>query len=402
MADMKNTKPKIPRNVIVIAFVALASGFGQDLITPVIPAYLAMIGVSHAGIGIIDGLLQGATSIFRFISGIISDRFKKRKLFVFVGYALSSVARPLLALTATFSSVAFLRVADGIGKGTKDAPRDALIADSTLATSTGRVFGFHRVNDTAGSVLGPLVAATLLFLLTPSLQTYRIIFLISAIPGTIALALILFAVREPEVISKIKVLYNKKFPWQFWIFTIGTAIAMLTKINDSLFLVRANDIGISRQWIPILFAAFTLIYALLSYPIGILSDRFGKLPFITAGWLILTFVEFGFAFEPSIAVALALFGFYGLFYALTEGSGRALIADLVPPEARGSAYAVFHTIVGLAIIFGGYGLGHIWDNSSAQTTFSLSAIGSAIGFLVLLTILIVNKKKKSISVYTAH
>lgn len=389
---MQTNRPKIPRNVIIIAFVALASGFGQDLITPVIPAYLILLGVSHAGVGIIDGLLQGATSIFRFVSGIVSDRFKKRKLFVFVGYALSSVARPLLALAPTFMAVAILRVIDGVGKGTKDAPRDALIADSTQASSTGRVFGFHRVIDTAGSVLGPLVAAGLLLWLSPSLQTYKIIFLVAAIPGAIALGLIFFAVREPTAIAKIKTVRTQPFPWQFWVFTLGTMIAMLTKVNDSLFLVRANDIGITRQWIPVLFAAFTLVYAVLSYPIGILSDRFGKLPFITAGWLVLTVVEYGFAHESSIFTALILFGFYGLFYALTEGSGRAFIADLVPTEMRGSAYAVFHTIIGLAIIAGGYGLGHVWDSFSAHTAFNISAYGSAVGFLVLLVMLVVNKK----------
>lgn len=391
---MPTIKPHIPRNVIIIAFVALASGFGQDLITPVLPAFLTLLGVSHAGIGAIDGMLQGATSIFRFVSGILSDRFKKRKFFVFLGYALSSLARPFLTLANSFGAVAALRVIDGIGKGTKDAPRDALIADSSEKNVSGRVFGFHRVIDTAGSVLGPLVAASLLFILTPSLHTYRLIFFLAAVPGAIALWLIFFNVREPALVEKIKVKYDKPFPWQFWVFTFGTTIAMLSKINDSLFLVRAHDIGISSSWIPVLFAAFTFAYAILSYPIGILTDRYGKLPFITAGWLVLSLVEFGFANESSVSTALILFGFYGLFYALTEGSGRALIADLVPTEARGSAYAIFHTIVGLAIIASGYGLGHVWDTYSVKTTFSISAAGSGIGFLVLLLLTIFNGKKK--------
>ncbi len=385
---MKINRPKIPRNVIIIAFVALASGFGQDLITPVIPTFLALLGVGHAGIGAIDGMLQGATSIFRFVSGILSDRFKKRKFFVFIGYALSSIARPLLALTASFGTVAALRIADGVGKGTKDAPRDALIADSAKPAGSGRVFGFHRVIDTAGSVLGPLTAAALLFWLTPSLHTYRVIFWLAAIPGAIALGLLFFGVREPPAVEKTRSHYRQPFPWQFWVFTAGTTIAMLSKINDSLFLVRAHDIGISSAWIPVLFAGFTLAYALLSYPVGILSDRFGKLPFIATGWLVLALVEFGFAYESSIPFALALFGGYGLFYALTEGSGRALIADLVPTEARGSAYAVFHTVVGLAIIAGGYGSGYLWDIFSAKTMFSVSAVGSIIGFLVLFPMLL--------------
>lgn len=389
---METGRPKIPRNVILIAFVALASGFGQDLITPVIPAFLSLLNVSHAGIGAIDGMLQGATSIFRFISGIISDHYKKRKLFVFIGYALSSLARPLLALSSTFTSVAILRVMDGVGKGTKDAPRDALIADSSEQSASGRVFGFHRVIDTAGSVFGPLVAAALLITLAPTLDTYRLIFGLAAIPGVIALGLIFFAVKEPSSIQVTRISYDKPFPWQFWVFTVGTTIAMLTKVNDSLFLIRANDIGISHVWIPVLFAAFTLVYAALSYPIGVLSDRYGKLPFIAGGWLLLSLVEFGFAHETSIQFALVLFAFYGLFYALTEGSGRALIADLVPTEARGSAYAVFHTMVGLAIIIGGYGLGAIWDKFSAAVTFNISAAGSAIGFLVLLPMLIIKRK----------
>jgi MFS family permease len=392
---MTNARPKIPRNVIIVAFVALASGFGQDLITPVVPIFLTLLGVSHAGIGAIDGLLQGTTSIFRFVSGILSDRFRQRKLFVFIGYALSSIARPLLALASSFGAVAALRVADGVGKGTKDAPRDALIADSAAADNSGRVFGFHRLIDTAGSVLGPLVAAALLFALAASLATYRLIFGLAVIPGAIALMLIWFGIREPAALEKQQVKSGQPLPWTFWLFTVGTTIAMLTKINDSLFLIRAHDIGISAAWIPVLFAGFTLIYALLSYPIGVLSDRFGKLPFITAGWLLLALVEFGFAYESNLVFALALFAGYGLFYALTEGSGRALIADLVEPANRGQAYAIFHTIVGLAIIAGGYGLGRIWDTWSVRAAFNVSAIGSLLGFAVLATMLVKNRRSSS-------
>jgi len=388
---MKTARPKIPRNVIVVAFVALASGFGQDLITPALPGFLTLLGVSYAGIGLIDGFLQGATSIFRFVSGFLSDRFKRRKLFVFLGYALSSVARPLLAIASSFGFISVLRIVDGIGKGTKDAPRDALIADSSSKQNTGRVFGFHRVIDTAGSVLGPLVAAGLLFLLTPSIHTYRLIFILAVIPGAIALALIFFGVREPAVEEKKIFNYHQSFPWQFWLFTAATAVAMLTKINDSLFLVRAHVVGIDSSWIPLLFAGFTLAYALLSYPIGVLSDRFGKLPFIAVGWLVLSVVELGFAYDSSVLIALILFAFYGLFYALTEGSGRALIADLVPMQARGSAYAVFHTIVGLSIIVGGYGLGKIWDLFSFKLTFIISSVGSLLGFVILFILMRLNK-----------
>lgn len=394
IGNLVKTKAKIPRNVVIIAFVALASGFGQDLITPVLPGALAMLGFSRAGIGLIDGLLQGSTSVFRFVSGIVSDRFKNRKFFIFLGYALSSVSRPLLALFGTFGSIAALRSIDGAGKGMKDAPRDALLADSAPEESRGRAFGFHRFIDTAGSVLGPALAAIILLALTPTLRAYRLIFALTAIPGIIALLFIFFGVKEPANRQQNKITSERKgFSGMFWIFTLGMGIASLTKINDSLFLLRAHETGISFSYIPLLFAGFTLLYAVLSYPIGVWSDKIGRLPLIASGWLLLSAIEFGFSNSPGILSSLFLFAFYGLFYALTEGSGRALIADMVPSESRGSAYAVFHTIIGLCVIAGGYGLGFIWDFVSPNMAFRMAGTGSLLGFAILTLAFIWTKLK---------
>ncbi len=379
---MRQTHSKIPRNVVIVAFVALASGFGQDLITPVLPAYLALLGISAAGIGLADGLLQGATNVFRFVSGILSDRIRNRKGLVFAGYAFSSLARPFLAAASSFNSILALRFLDGVGKGTKDAPRDALIADSAAAERRGRAFGFHRFVDTAGSVLGPFLATLLLLALTPSLRTYRLIFLLSAIPGALALALIWFGIREPEVRAAVEKIVPRALPSKFWVFTLASTIIMLTKINDSLFLAQAASVGASPAWIPLIFAGFTLIYALLSYPLGVWSDRIGRFPLIIGGWFVLAFVEFGFSRVVSLAPALLLFAFYGLYYALTEGAGRALIADLVPVEARGSAYAIFYTATGAALIAGGYALGRLWDAFSPQVAFEVAAVGSLVGGLL--------------------
>ncbi|MBI2475410.1 MFS transporter [Candidatus Uhrbacteria bacterium] len=384
---------KIPRNVIILGFVALASGFGQDLITPVLPAYLTLLGVSTSGIGLIDGLLQGTTSFFRFVSGIFSDRYQNRKRFVFFGYALSSIARPILAFAGSFTHVAFLRTIDGIGKGTKDAPRDALVADSSQEKSHGRAFGFHRLVDTAGSVLGPLLAGVILLSLTPTLGTYRIIFALSAIPGVIALCLIWFGIRESSASIVVDRSQTKKLPLTFWIFTFGSAIAMLTKVNDSLFLLRAQETSLLRPWIPFLFAGFTLLYAIGSYPIGILSDKYGKLPFITAGWLVLSVVELLFTNTQTITSVIGLFAFYGIFYALTEGSGRALIADFVSPELRGTAYSIFHTVIGLSVIIGGFGIGRIWEMVSPSLAFQVASIGSFISFFVFFLMMLKTRYK---------
>lgn len=391
---MPNRRSKIPRNVIIVGFVALASGFGQDLITPILPAYLLLLGVSPVGISLIDGLLQGATSFFRFVSGVLSDKLRNRKGLVFFGYALSSLARPLLALAGTFGFAATLRVIDGVGKGTKDAPRDALVADSAAPGEKGRAFGFHRLVDTAGSVFGPLTAALLLFALTPSLASYRFILWLATIPGAVALLLIWFGVRETAP-AETRVKSSGKLPLKFWLFTIGITLASLTKINDSLFLIRAAGLGVPKPWVPVLFAAFTLIYALASYPIGAWSDRFGKVPFIVMGWLTLGLVELGFSLTSTLAPALLLFAFYGLFYALTEGSGRAFIADLVPKEGRGSAFAVYYTSTGVAVIAGAFGLGKIWETISPQFAFSLSAIGSLVSALILFALIFPKQLSKS-------
>ncbi|MCC6563296.1 MFS transporter [Candidatus Uhrbacteria bacterium] len=377
----------LPRNVIIVAFVALASGFGQDLVAPALPGFLLALGAARADIGLVDGLLNGATAIFRLVSGIASDRFRNRKGMVFLGYAISSVARPLLAFANTFPFVAALRIADGVGKGTKDAPRDALVADSATGIR-GKAFGFHRLVDTAGSVFGPLAASAILLSFAPGLEAYRIIFALSAVPGIIALLLSALGVREPKRVERARAAKRQPFPVAFWIFLVGSTIAMLTRANDALVLVRAADAGIPQVWIPALFGAFTLLYALVSYPIGIWSDHVGRLPFLVGGWFVLALAEAGFAFAGSVPSVLTVFVLYGLFYALTEGSGRAFIADLIPTESRGTAYAVFHAITGGALILGGFGIGRIWDAVSLQSAFSVAAIGSALGALVLSTLFI--------------
>ncbi len=381
-----STRPKIPRNALVLAFVALASGFGQDLISPILPGYLALLALSRAEIGLIDGLLAGTWNICRFISGLLSDRLGRRKELAFFGYALSSVARPFLALAGSFVPIAALRIIDGAGKGIKDAPRDALVAEAAKTGASGRAFGFHRMIDTAGSVIGPLVAFGLLTVFLPSLATYRTIFALAAIPGAVALGLIWFGVREKPTAAPTKAALAAPLPWRFWVFTGAMALATFTKINDSLFLTRAHDLGVPPAAIPLLFGGFTLVYALLSYPIGIWSDRIGKMPLLAAGWLVLAVVELGFSSDPGLVATLMLFGGYGLFFALTEGSARAFIADAIPSGNRGAAYGVYYTVLGLSLILGGYLLGAIWDADTPELAFRLAAAGSLAGGLLLLAI----------------
>ncbi len=382
---------KVPRNVLVVAFVAMASGFGQDLVSSVLPAFLVSLSFNRAAIGLIDGLLQGTTSLFRLISGVLSDKLKNRKGLIFFGYLLSSAARPFLALASSFGAIAGLRMADGAGKGMKDAPRDALVADSAGQSVRGRAFGFQRFVDTAGSVIGPLTASFILFRLGTSQASYRTVFSLAVIPGLVALGLIFFGIKEP-IASRKPSLNAGKIPLPFWLFTAAMALAFLTKVNDALFLVRSIDQGIPPAMVPLLFAGFTLVYAILSYPIGIWSDRVGRGPLIAAGLFLLSAIEFGLSFKLPLAGSLCFFALYGLYYALTEGSARAIIADMVPSESRGLAYGVFHTCTGAALVAGGFGLGVIWDRFSPGTAFMFAAAGSLLAAAGVMSVLLIHKR----------
>lgn len=384
-------KRTIPRNVLIVGIIALFSGFSQDIISPIFPAYLSLLGLGGAAIGLIDGLLQGSVYLFRLISGVLSDKFHNRKWFVFAGYFLSAVSRPLLAIAGTVPIIGALRVADGIGKGTKDAPRDALIADSTQIKSQGRAFGFHRVVDTLGSVIGPLLAAGLLFVFQPSLASYRLIMALTIIPGIIVILLIIFGIQE-KTVAQVSQKSPSKLPVLFWIFVMLNTLLLLTRVNDSLILLRLGQIHGNAELVPLLFAFFTLVYAGLAYPIGILSDKIGTLPLICFGWGLLTIAEFGLSFSTGIAGTLGLLVLFGAFLAFTEGSARAFIATLVTAENRGRAYSYYYFFISMAVIVGGYIIGKIWDDVSPSFAMRISSLGTLISTLLFMALIFRMKK----------
>ena len=374
-ALMPRHSRRIPRNVLVVAIVAFFSGLTQEMVTPVLPIFFTALGYGAAGIGLIDGLVTASANFFKIIAGYFSDRYRNRKGFVFLGYAFSAVARPLLAFVSGFGGAAGLRALDGIGKGIKDGPRDALIADATPKGSSGRVFGFHRVIDTMGSVAGPLIAAALLAG-SIGLESQRNIFALTAIPGVIALGLILFGIREPasnHSTGRVKV---GKLPRLFWIFTLIAFLAAGTRTADGLLLLRSRGLGVPIVAVPLLYAFFHLVYASLSYPFGVWSDRIGKLPMLVMGSCLLALVQAGFAVASGPLAPIVLFALYGVFFALTEGTNRAWISELVPANARATAYGVWNGAVGAAAVLSGIIIGGMWELWSPQIAFSFSAFGA--------------------------
>lgn len=361
------------------------------MIYPLLPLFLStVLGANASFIGAIEGFAESTAAVLKLVSGWWSDKVRKRKPLVVIGYAIATFVRPLTALAQTATQVLLIRLGDRVGKGIRTAPRDALLADSVDPGMRGRSFGFHAAADNAGAVLGPLVAFALLKWGGLSL---REVFLIAAIPGIIALVVLVIAVREvpPAVHDTGKLSEGSqltgeshlaaeshlagasKLSGRFWYYLGVILLFTLGNSTDAFLLLRANQLGVAVALAPILWAFLNLIKAATGTWGGALSDRFGRKPLIIAGWLIYAVVYFGFARATAVWHAWALFALYGLFYAMTEGTEKALVADLVPSARRGAAFGWYNLAIGLGALPASLIFGAIWDRVGPETAFLFGA-----------------------------
>ena len=312
---------------------------------------------------------------------MVSDRLSGRKKLVLAGYTISSVARPLIALAVSPLAVLFIRFADRVGKGIRTSPRDALIADSVDATVRGKAFGFHRSMDHAGAIVGPLIATMLLTWYTTDLRT---VFLLSAIPGGAAVLLIIAKARDVvrktassgTILGTVPTGQLRRYLVILFIFTLGNS-------SDAFLLLRAGDLGISLPRIPLLWIFFHVIKMLSSMPFGALSDRIGRRMVILAGWGIYAIAYAGFALATTELHIWLLFGFYGLFYGLTEGVEKALLADISPPAERGGAFGWYNFSIGAGALPASVIFGVIWHQGGAQAAFSVGAVLACLAAILL-------------------
>lgn len=375
------------KNIVALGTVAFWSGLSQDMINSIFPIFLTSLGFTKEFIGFLNGLVTSVTSIFKILSGYISDKLRHRKWIVFTGYAISLATRPLLGFFSAAAAIVGLRFTDAVGKGTKDAPRDALVAESSPEKKTGRSFGLHRMLDTFGSVAGPLVVVLLLKLLGENIASYKKIFLLTAVPSAIALFIIAFLVRETARLKTLeeKISVKKSFAGMggnFYFLLFVIVIFSLGNSTDAFLLLRAQNLGLSIIAIPFVYAIYYFVYALLSYPIGILSDRIGKKTMIVAGWGVYGLTYLGFALANRAWQVWPLFIFYGLFYAATEGSGRALTADIVKPAYHGLAFGLYNTAIAVTALPASVFAGYLWDRYSPAAAFHLGSITAALAILL--------------------
>jgi MFS family permease len=403
---------RLPKNVFAISLVSLLNDASSEIIYPLLPLFLAMtLGASPAAIGLIEGAAESVSSLLKLFAGYFSDKRGRRKGLVVFGYALANLVRPLLAFATNWFQVLAIRLTDRVGKGIRSAPRDAMIADAVRVEERGLAFGFHRAMDHAGAVIGPLLGYMILLLFAhdknaPTAGDYSLVFLLASIPAFCAVMVAAIFVRESVAARDAKLngaatpprLSLKGFDGNFKSFLVILALFTLSNSSDAFLLLRAREAGVSVATIPLLWAALHASKVLSSLFGGDLSDRVGRKRLIASGWLLYALVYMGFAFVSSVGAAWALFLVYGIYFGLAEGAEKALVADLVRPEQRGTAYGLYNLAFGITVFPASLLMGLLWKFRDAQTAFLVSAGLGTISALLLLTFVQVKRTKDSSSV----
>jgi MFS family permease len=368
---------RLGRNVLVLSAVSLLTDVATEMTYPLIPVFLStVLGAGAMSVGVIEGAAESTAALLKLASGWWSDRVSRRKPLVVAGYAIASLVRPFIGLAQSVAQVFAIRVADRVGKGIRSSPRDALIADSVEPAVRGRAFGFHRAADHAGAVIGPLLAFALLRWRGLDLRT---LFLLTAIPGLLAVATLLFGVREvprelPAREEKAGAVdLRASLGRRFWTFLAVLLIFTLGNSTDAFLLLRASDLGVDKALLPILWAMLHVVKSASSTPGGALSDRIGRKPLLVAGWIVYAAVYFLLGRASTEWHAWALFAVYGFYFGLTEGVEKALVADLVPNERRGAAFGWYNLAIGLGALPASLLFGAIWEHWSAPAAFDFGA-----------------------------
>lgn len=387
-------------NVFFLGVVSFLTDVSSELIFTLMPLFLAnVLGAGTVIIGFIEGVAETTASLLKVLSGYFSDKFHNRKYLSFTGYALSALSKPFMLIASTWGPVMGIRFADRFGKGIRTAPRDALVADSTSEDQRGRAFGFHRAMDTSGAALGLVSAAVIVFLLQKEVlnlqfDTYRWFVIIGIIPAFLALFAFIF-VQEPE--RQLPAAGDASKPDQkmdgeklqlsnkFKIFLVIVFLFTLGNSSDAFLILRAQNLGSNVLFITLMLILFNVVYALFSVPAGVLSDKIGRRNIIVVGWGIYALVYLGFAVVNTDWAVWLLWALYGLYYGLAEGVARALVSDLVPEDQRGTAFGVYHGVVGITLLPASLIAGWLWQSVNPAAPFYF---GSALAVLAMIGMLL--------------
>lgn len=374
---------KISKQVFLLGLVSFFTDFASEMLYPITPIFLtSILGASMSVVGLIEGLAEITAGFLKGYFGNLSDKIGRRSVFVVSGYSLSGIVKSLPGLLATIPVVIISRIGDRIGKGIRTAPRDALLA-SYADENSGAVFGFHRSMDTFGAVAGPVAALILLYFIPKGYQT---IYLLSLIPSMFAIGFSL-SVKDKSLKKNSKQrLYSgfyKSSPKQYKTLLILFTLFSFVNSSDVFLILKSKEITLSDTTAILGYVFYNFIYAIVSYPVGLLADKYGKKNLLIFGMIIFSIVYWGFAVSSSALIMWLLFSLYGIYAASTEGVTKAWISDIIPDESRGSAIGLLTSSSSFAIMFGSIFTGFLWDNFGSSFPFLISAV---VSFSIALTL----------------
>ena len=381
--DFSKTSPfkKLHKNVWAVSVTSFLMDISSEMVINVLPLFLSnVLGVKTNIIGLIEGIAEATSSLLKVFAGWLSDKLGSRKWLAVIGYGLSAISKPFFYFANSWRFVAGIRWTDRVGKGIRTAPRDALVADTVEAQQRGLAFGLHRAADTAGAMLGLLISAFLVWRLQASdatfqQKTFQTIVLVSILPAilaVIALAVGTQDVKTGKAGSAPKISF-KGLGKNFLAFMLIVGIFDLGNSSDAFLVLRAQERGMSVLHILLMLAVFNLIYALISTPAGILSDKIGRKKLIVAGWLVYALIYLGFALANTAIHVALLYVAYGFYYGLTYGTAKAMVGDLVPAELRGTAYGSYNAVLGILDFPASVIAGVLWSGAGSWVGFGPSA-----------------------------
>jgi MFS family permease len=376
----------LPRGIWALGFVSMFMDISSEMVHSLLPVYLvSVLGASTLTVGFIEGVAEATANITKIFSGALSDWLGKRKLLVVIGYGLAAFTKPVFPLANSVGWVVGARFVDRIGKGIRDAPRDALVADLAPEDMRGASFGLRQALDTVGAFVGPLAAIALMAM---SGGDFRLVFWVAVVPGFVAFAVMALLVQEPArhvADDKPRMGFRDagRLPRRFWIVVGVATVLTLARFSEAFLVLRARDAGLAATLVPVVMVVMSVVYALAAYPAGLLSDRFGRGGLLGVGIACLIVADLVLALGAGVGWVMVGVAVWGLHMALTQGLFASLVADTAPEELRGTAFGVFNFAGGIAMLVASVLAGGLWDAFGPAATF-LAGAGISVVALVAL------------------
>ena len=400
MTNKMNEKKKIfglEKNAFFTGLTSFFTDTSAKMVYSVMPLFLLSIGASKTTISLIEGIAESTASLLKAISGYWSDKIGKNKPFMIIGYGITAIITPLYALARIPIQILFFRFFERIGKGLRAAPRDSLISGSIKKNEAGKTFGFQKAMDNSGAIVGPLIAFLLLSIFP---LNYSYIFLLATIPAILGVLTIIIFIKEAkaekkETTNKISL---KLLPKKFYFFLIIIFVFTLGNSADALLLVKTSETGIDKSYIPFVYMIFNTVSVLLAIPIGKLSDRIGREKLIILGFIVYAIVYYFFGRFNSINVFIFLFMLYGFYSALTDGSQKAMISDIVSKDLKGTGFGIYHAVLGITLLPASLIAGLLYDKVNSNAPFYFGSIMALIATILMIIFTVLDKKKEKINV----